>query len=213
MLIELGVRRVQPLVLALLLMGACVRPQSAPPTAQVQVPAEAADTSIVVNRVTISARDTSLVAAVALTVADSAGGFEVRLDPRRLPTAFDAADALPSQADMKLDADGGVAKVASLVDVTLRQPDRKRLEATCAGRTPCPARDMAQIVVGTGRPGGPKMPPRAAPITVKPTYWTVRVIATNMGPSGRNTTVSDYVFDKTPSGWVFVRQVALFSIG
>jgi hypothetical protein len=56
------------------------------------------------------------------------------------------------------------------------------------------------------------MPKMAAPLTVKPTYWTVRVVATSMGTGGNNTTVSDCVFDKTPSGWVFVRQVPLFAI-
>jgi hypothetical protein len=52
----------------------------------------------------------------------------------------------------------------------------------------------------------------AAPLTIKPTYWTVRVVATNMGPDGSSTSVSDYVFDKTPRGWIFVRQVPLFAI-
>ncbi|MND00906.1 hypothetical protein D3C83_196910 [compost metagenome] len=58
------------------------------------------------------------------------------------------------------------------------------------------------------------MPKLAAPLEVKPTYWTVRVVWTILrrGNGGRSITVSDYVFDKTASGWRFVRHVPLMSI-
>src|SRR4051812_7395445 len=92
---------------------ACARGASVAsgPTPADQVAAQAGDTSIVVNRLSISWRDTSLIAAAALSIADSARGVEVRLDPRRLPSNFDAPDAIPSRTDMASDPAAGTAKV------------------------------------------------------------------------------------------------------
>jgi hypothetical protein len=199
-------------LLALLLSGACSR------TAAVEtLPDPVAwgfggegDTSFVVNRTSISPRDTSLFAAVALSIADSAGGYEVRVDPRRLPAEFDAPEALPSRGDMGATPDKSVEKVASIVDAGMREPDRRRMAAACGGRSPCPERTFLQVVIGTPRLGVPKLPPVMAPLTVKATYWTVRVVSTSMNPGSSSTKVSDHVFDKTPTGWVLVRRITLF---
>jgi len=173
------------------------------------------DTSVVVSRSSISGPDTSLIVATALSIADSARGVEVRLDPRRLPAGSDAPDAFPTRAEMADDPGAGASKVADLVQVAIREPDLRRMAAACAGRSRCPERNVVQIVLGTPRPGGPReMPRMQAPLPVKPTFWTIRVISTIVRPGKGNdsTLISDYVFDKTPGGWVLVRVVPLFSI-
>lgn len=199
-----------------LLLAACSRtpPAAAPPQPVTLETGSDGDTSIVVNRQAFSPRDTSLVAAVALSIASANAGTEVRLDPRRLPPEHDAAEALPTRTDMRSDPDAGVAKVGSLLEVTIREPDRRRVAASCAGRSPCPERTVLQLVIGTPRLGIPRLPRMAAPLEPRPTYWSVRVVSTILrsGDRGTSTEVSDYVFDKTSTGWSFVREVALMSI-
>src|SRR4051812_33775714 len=104
---------------------------------------------------------------------------------------------------MASDPAAGTAKVGGIFDVAIRQPDLRRMKTACAGRSRCPERNIVQVVFGTPRPGGPRQMPRVqAPLPVKPTYWTLRVISTIVwaGEANRPTTISDYVFDKTPTG-------------
>lgn len=199
-----------------LLLVACTRtpPAATPPQPVALETGSDGDTSIVVHRLAFSPRDTSLITAVALSIAGANVGTEVRLDPRRLPPEQDAAQALPSRTDMRNDPDAGVAKVGSLLELTIRAPDRRRMAAACVGRSACPERTVLQLVMGTPRLGIPRLPRMAAPLDSRPTYWTIRVVSTILrsGNRGSSTTVSEYVFDKASTGWIFVREVPLFSI-
>lgn len=183
--------------------GRSVRVEVAPPLLL-------ADTSVVIPR-GYAPRDTSLEAAVLRTIADSVVA-PVRLNPKRLPRSLDA-EGIPTTADMSANPDSGVARVRDLLEVVAPEGDSQRLAALCDKTgPPCPRERSVTVILGAARLGGPEMPKYAKPLEVKPTYWTVRVVSTDLGPRGGFTEVVDYVFEQTPTGWVFVRRVGLFII-
>lgn len=175
------------------------------------ISARLVDTSITIPR-DYARGDTSLRAAVVRQIAAS-WPAPVRLNPVMLPASLDVGRSFPTATEMQLDPGGGVARVRNLTEVAFAPGDSQRLAALCV-RTgpPCP-RDRAVFVrLGIPRHGGPERPKGAASLEVKPTYWTVRVIAIDLGSTSSFTKVADYVFEKTAGGWEFVRVVGLFSM-
>jgi hypothetical protein len=199
--------RLTPLVLVVV---GCARTA---PVTTAPTPAVGPDTSIVVPRGgTFAPGDTSLVAAVARTIADS--------NPRtlvRLKNGVNKAHPLPlTGAEMARDTGAVYTGIAAITHEEFSADEKERIygRACLLSQEPCSPKQGHTLIVAVGTPhkGGPKqMAPAYRKLVVTPTMWTVSVTVSDISP-GHAISIYDYVFEKANDKWTFVRAVGIFDI-
>jgi hypothetical protein len=160
------------------------------------------------------ARDTTLLRVVAQTIVDTFGrASPVRVDPQQLPQTLDAKNAHPGSVGAELNQQDQLANLSTAGLRLARLGDCGSAFANMADSTTsehCPHREYLLVVFGAPRPGSPEGQPRnpAMPrIGLNPGAGSVRVVKSDVGPHGFSIALSDYVFERRGTRWVYVGTV------
>jgi hypothetical protein len=161
----------------------------------------------------------SVRAAVVRLLADSAHGARLVFDPYPLPDDIDTEGGrmLPTSADLR--SESGLARLDVIQQVAVRSLSDS-VRAHCAGtlappidgsRRSCPSDYEMVAVIGT-----PHLVSQSRIDSLKQSWGipfdrrlvrSIRVIVSNLGPHGRNTTVFEYVVSLTDGKWALVSRV------
>lgn len=200
---------------------ACSRaPVSTAPVPVVMAPS---DSLPGVSALEFAAHDTTLLAAVARTIVDTFARFSpVRVDSQPLPLSLEARTV---RANAHSTGRGDVdSLMADLHTVALRAAHMHGCSSGFAvsgadddpaASSGCPKHEYRLVIFGVPRPGPPEgqsLNPNRPRLGLGPDAWAVRVVESDIGPHGYSIQAGDYVYEKRPTGWVYLGWVGYWFI-